>query len=151
MKQKRPPLWLNTDLNLYLRAQDDSSSKNADVRNGVHRDNREECPQDRRKSVRKFLSGFAVVHTLDPDGRRGRYRLAQLLDISATGIGLRLNAPDPGNFVEGREFEILFQFSDNEKPLHMDCTACRKAWDEAGVIIGAMFSNPLGSLAGVSC
>jgi hypothetical protein len=134
-----------------LSAQDDSSGKNADIRNGVHRGNREECPQERRKSVRQFLSGFAVVHTLDPDGRRGRYRLAQLLDISTTGIGLRLNAPDPDNIVERCEFEILFQFSDNEKPLHMACTACRKAWDEAGVIIGAMFSNPLRLLAGVSC
>ncbi len=151
--QKRPPLWLNTDLDPYLRAQDDSTSQNADVRNGQsgHRDNREECLQERRKSARKFLSGFAVVHTLDPDGRKGRYRLAQLLDISTTGIGLRLNATDPHNFVERREFEILFQFSDNGKPLHMACTACRKALDDAGVIIGAMFRNSLESLDEVSC
>jgi len=149
--QKRPLLWLNTDLDCYLREQEANCANavsvlSAEVPIPSFQD---DGPQDRRGAARKFLSGFAVVHTLDPDGRKGRYRVAQLRDISTTGIGLRLNAVDPESFKEGREFEILFQFADQGKPLHMACSACRKALDEAGMIIGAVFKNPLGSLVEV--
>lgn len=106
---------------------------------------------DRRKSPRRSLSGFAVIHTLDPDGRRGRYRVAQLRDISTHGIGLHLSATDPESFGMGREFEILFQFPEQGKPLHRACTACRHAADEAGLSIGAIFQSPFASLAGVDC
>ena len=146
--QKRPPLWLNTDLDRYLRDQDESGGEALAAPSAPLADG---SAQDRRRATRQLLSGFAVVHTLDPDGLKGRYRVAQLRDISTTGIGLHLNATEPENFKEGREFEVLFQFSDHGKPLHMACTACRKALDEAGVIIGAVFKNPLGSLAEVSC
>jgi len=103
--------------------------------------------RDRRKATRLLLSGFAVIHTLDPDGRKGRYRVARLHDISTTGIGLRLNATDPDNFRDGREFEILFQFTEHGKPRHMTCIACRHAMEETGLAIGAVFRNPLMSLA----
>ncbi len=150
MTRQKPPLWLNTDLEAYLREQDDPGQTARNVeRRTAHRDGRDDVSHDRRRSARQMLSGFAVVHMVDGDGRTGRYRLAQLRDISTTGIGLRLNAAEPDSFAEGREFEILFQFSDHGKPLHMACTACRKALDEAGVIIGALFKNPLGSLAEV--
>jgi len=147
--QKRPPLWLNTDLNSYLREQDGhgdmihASPVEAPAMHAVPADGTKE----RRRAERQLLSGFAVVHTLDPDGRKGRYRVAQLRDISASGIGLRLNSAEPESFREGREFEVLFQFSEREKPLHMACTACRQALDEAGVIIGAVFRNPVPDFA----
>ena len=151
--RKTTPLWLNTDLDAYLRQQDDPGYTTNDAPNmrAAHGDARDDISQERRKSVRQVLSGFGVVHMVDTEGRTGRYRLAQLRDISTTGIGLRLNSAEPDNFGEGREFEILFQFSDHGKPLHMACTACRKALDEAGVVIGALFKNPLNSLAEVGC
>lgn len=151
MQQKRPPLWLNTDLDNYLLEQDGCGAKAvpAPDKDVPPKSLLDDETQDRRSAARKFLSGFAVIHTVDPDGKKGRYRVAQLRDISTTGIGLRLNAADPESFKEGREFEILFQFADHGKPLHMACTACRKALDEAGLIIGAVFRNPLGSLAEV--
>lgn len=102
---------------------------------------------DRRKAVRQPLSGFAVIHSLDPGGRKGRYRVARLHDISTSGIGLCLNATDPDSFRDGREFEILFQFSEHGKPRHMTCTTSRHAVDETGLIVGAVFKHPLGSLA----
>ena len=153
MTRKTTPLWLNTDLDAYLRQQDDPGYMTNGVPNvrTARRETRNDIPQERRRSVRQMLSGFAVVHMVDADGRAGRYRLAQLRDISTTGIGLRLNSAEPDNFGEGREFEILFQCSDHGKPLHMACTACRKALDEAGVVIGALFKNPLNSLAEVGC
>jgi hypothetical protein len=149
--KKRPPLWLDTDLDSYLREQDAPGGNAVPAPGGPLQATPDDSIQDRRRATRQLLSGFAVVHTLDPDGRRGRYRVAQLRDISTTGFGLRLNSTEPESFAEGREFEVLFQFSDHGKPLHMACTACRKALDEAGVIIGAVFRNPLGSLAEVSC
>ena len=151
MTRKNPPLWLNTDLDAYLRQQDDPGYKTKEVQNGdaAHWNAHDDGPQERRRAARQLLSGFAVVHMLDPDGRKGRYRLAQLRDISTTGIGLSLSGSDPESFSDGREFEVLFQFADHKKPLHMACTACRKALDEAGMIIGAVFRNPLGSLAEV--
>lgn len=106
---------------------------------------------DRRKSPRRSLSGFAVIHTLDPDGRKGRYRVAQLRDISTHGIGLHLSATDPESFGEGREFEILFQFSEQGKPLHRACIACRHAVDDVGLSIGATFQAPFASLNGIAC
>jgi hypothetical protein len=151
MTQKRPLLWLNTDLDRYLRDQDGSGGEATAAPGAPLQTIADDSAQDRRRATRQLLSGFAVVHTLDPDGRKGRYRVAQLRDISTTGIGLRLNSTEPESFTEGREFEVLFQFSDQGKPLHMACTACRKALDEAGVIIGAVFRNPLGSLAEISC
>jgi len=151
MTQKRPFLWLNTDLDRYLREQDASGGEAMAAPSASPQPLAEDRAQERRRATRQLLSGFAVVHTLDPDGRKGRYRVAQLRDISTTGIGLRLNSTEPEGFKEGREFEVLFQFSDQGKPLHMACTACRKALDEAGVIIGAVFRNPLGSLAEISC
>jgi len=99
--------------------------------------------QDRRSSPRHDISVFAVVHTADCDGRTGRYRVAQLRDVSATGIGLRFSTAEPERFKEGREFEILFQFSDQAKPLRLDCVACRKVMDAAGLIIGAAFREPI--------
>lgn len=149
--KKRPPLWLDTDLDRYLREQDASGDNPVSAAGGLLQTIPDDSAQDRRKATRQLLSGFAVLHTLDPDGRKGRYRVAQLRDISTTGIGLRLNSTEPESFAEGREFEVLFQFSDHGKPLHMACTACRRALDEAGVIIGAVFRTPLGSLAEVSC
>jgi hypothetical protein len=151
MTQKRPLLWLNTDLDRYLREQGESGGEAMAAPSAPLQTIAGDSAQDRRRATRQLLSGFAVVHTLDPDGRKGRYRVAQLRDISTTGIGLRLNSTEPESFMEGREFEVLFQFSDQGKPLHMACTACRKALDEAGVIIGAVFRNPLGSLAEISC
>jgi len=147
--QKSPPLWLNTDLDSYLREQDESGGEAMAAPSAPLQTL--DSAQDRRRATRQLLSGFAVIHTLDPDGRKGRYRVAQLRDISTTGIGLRLNSTEPESFKAGREFEVLFQFSDQGKPLHMACTACRKVLDEAGVIIGAVFRNPLGSLAEISC
>lgn len=153
MKDKRPTLWLNTDLDSYLREHDGPGSEKYDssVGHSHSQDIPDDTGRDRRRAARQLLSGFAVIHALDPDGRKGRYRVAQLRDISTTGIGLRLNATDPEGFSEGREFEILFQFADHKKPLHMACTACRKALDEAGMIIGAVFRTPLGSLAEIVC
>jgi len=153
VKCKHPTVWLNTDLDSYLREQDGSGAKkyvssgNISSAQNISNDGRGE----RRKAARRLLSGFGVVHTVDPDGRKGRYRLAQLRDISTTGIGLRLNAAEPDSFGEGREFEILFQFLDHAKPLHMACTACRNTLDEAGVVIGALFKNPLRSLVDIGC
>lgn len=152
MTQKRPPLWLNTDIDDYLRKNEENgasavSDANADV---PIRSFGGDGSKDRRSATREFLSGFAVIHTLDPDGNKGRYRLVRLCDISTAGIGLRLNAADPESFHEGREFEILFQFAGHGKPLHMACTACRKALDETGMIIGAVFKTPLRSLAEVT-
>ena len=151
VKDKRPTLWLNTDLNTYLREQDGPGRERGASLAGASqlRDIPDDSNRDRRGAVRQLLSGFAVVHMLDPDGRKGRYRLAQLRDISTTGIGLSLSGSDPEGFADGREFEILFQFAEQKKPLHMACTACRKALDEAGMVIGAAFRNPLGSLAEV--
>lgn len=151
MTQKRPFLWLNTDLDRYLRGQDDSGGEVVAAPSAPPQTSADDSPQDRRRATRQLLSGFAVVHTLDPDGRKGRYRVAQLRDISTTGIGLHLNSTEPESFMAGREFEVLFQFSDQGNPLHMACIACRKALDETGVIIGAVFRNPLGSLAEISC
>lgn len=153
MKDKRPTLWLNTDLDSCLREQDGHGSEEVASLRGHSRSRNipDDTSRDRRMATRQLLSGFAVIHTLDPDGRKGRYRVAQLRDISTTGISLRLNATDPESFTAGREFEILFQFADHKKPLHMACTACRKALDEAGMIIGAVFRNPLGSLAEIVC
>ena len=132
MRGKRPTVWLNTDLDFYLREQDGLGAK-------------------------KFASSgnISTVQGIADDGggerRKGRYRLAQLRDISTTGIGLRLNAAEPDSFGEGREFEILFQFSEHARPLHMACTACRKTLDEAGMVIGALFKNPLRSLVEIGC
>lgn len=137
---------MNTDLDLYLREQDgqcdmtDASPEDSPV---MPSDN----VKDRRRAERQLLSGFAVVHTLDPDGRKGRYRVAQLRDISSTGIGLRLNSTEPESFREGREFEVLFQFSERGKPLQIACTACRQVLDEAGVVIGAVFKSPVPDFA----
>jgi len=149
VKDKRSTLWLNTDLDSYLRDHDGPGSEKLDSSGGHShsRDIPDDSSRDRRRAVRQLLSGFAVIHALDPDGRKGRYRVAQLRDISTTGIGLRLNATDPDSFGDGREFEILFQFSEHGKPLHMACTACRHALDETGLAIGAVFKNPLTSLA----
>jgi len=147
--QKRPPLWLNTDLDRYLREQGGpgdmapASPEEPPVMHAAPADG----TKDRRRAERQLLSGFAVVHTLDPDGRKGRYRVAQLRDISASGIGLRLNSTEPESFRTGREFEVLFQFSEHGKPLQMACTACRQVLDEAGVIIGAVFRNPVADFA----
>lgn len=141
MKDKRSTLWLNTDLDSCLREKDGPGSEEV-TSSGIPGD----TFRDRRRAARQLLSGFAVIHTLDPDGRKGRYRVARLHDISTTGIGLRLNAIDPDSFGDGREFEILFQFSEHGKPRHMACNACRHALDEAGLAIGAVFKNPLMSL-----
>ena len=146
-KEKRPTLWLNTDLDAYLREQDGPGRGGIASSGRARKDVLDD--RDRRGAVRRLLSGFAVVHMLDPDGRKGRYRLAQLRDISTTGIGLSLSGSDPESFADGHEVEILFQFPEQKKPLHMACTACRKALEEAGVFIGAVFRNPLGSLAEV--
>lgn len=146
--QKRPPLWLNTDLESYLREQDgrvDMSTPAAGPQ--AMQSASADGTADRRRAERKLLSGFAVVHTLDPDGRKGRYRVAQLRDISSSGIGLRLNSTEPESFRAGREFEVLFQFSERGKPLQMACTACRQVLDEAGLIIGAVFRAPVPDFA----
>jgi hypothetical protein len=153
VKDKSPTLWLNTDLDSYLREQDGPARERLASlgRSSQTRGTLDDSGRDRRGAVRQLLSGFAVVHMLDPDGRKGRYRLAQLRDISTTGIGLSLSGSDPESFADGHEFEILFQFAEQKKPLHMACTACRKALDEAGMIIGAVFRNPLGSLGEIGC
>jgi hypothetical protein len=144
VKDERPTIWLNTDLDSYLREQDGpGSEKFASRGKSPHIQNiPDDSNRDRRKAVRQVLSGFAVIHTLDPDGRKGRYRVARLHDISSTGIGLRLNATDPDSFSNGREFEILFQFSEHGKPQHMTCTACRHAMEETGLVVGAVFKSP---------
>lgn len=99
--------------------------------------------QERRTSRRHDVSVFAVVHTMDPDGRTGRYRVAQLRDVSATGIGLRFSSSEQERFREGRMFEVLFQFSDQAKPLRLDCVARRKVADDTGLLIGAAFAEPI--------
>lgn len=150
MTHKRPPLWLNTDLNRYLQEQDEPANTSAVAADGSHPHkavSEDMPPKDRRRANRQLLSGFAVVHTLDPDGRKGRYRVAQLRDISSTGIGLCLNAAEPESFGDGREFDVLFQFSDHGKPIHLACTACRRMLDEAGLIIGAVFRGPVPNFA----
>jgi hypothetical protein len=153
VRGKRPTVWLNTDLDSYLREQDGLGAKKYASSGNIStvQDIADDGGGERRKAARRLLSGFGVVHMLDPDGRKGRYRLAQLRDISTTGIGLRLNAAEPDSFGEGREFEILFQFSEHARPLHMACTACRKTLDEAGMVIGALFKNPLRSLVEIGC
>ena len=145
VKDKRPTVWLNTDLDAYLREQDGSGNeKFASSGERLHfHDHPDDSGRDRRKAVRQLFSGFAVIHTLDPDGRKGRYRVARLRDISSSGIGLRINATDPDSFGYGREFEVLFQFSEPGKPQHVACTACRHAIDEAGLVVGAVFKSPL--------
>jgi hypothetical protein len=153
VKDKRPTIWLNTDLDSYLSEQDGpGGEKFAPRGESPHIQNiPDDSNRDRRKAVRQVLSGFAVIHTLDPDGRKGRYRLARLRDISSSGIGLRLNSTDPDSFKYGREFEILFQFSEHGKSQYMACTACRHAMDETGLVVGAVFKNALVSLTDVSC
>lgn len=153
MKDTRRPSLLDTDREPYVHDQTGTAASPEGRRDTLTslRLLPEDGFGDRRKAVRQLLSGFAVIHSLDPDGRKGRYRVAQLRDISTTGIGLRLNAPDPGSFMEGREFEILFQFSEHAKPRHMTCTTCRCSMDEAGMVIGAIFRNPLRSLGEIEC
>lgn len=102
--------------------------------------------EERRAACRRKISVPAVVHTLAQDGRTGRYRVAQLQDISVTGIGLRFESTEREHFKEGREFEVLFQLGDHSSPLRMACKACRKVLDEAGVVIGAVFKESLPDL-----
>lgn len=141
----RPPQWLNTDPDRSL-----CEEPVVPASPGSPREEGWPCRpgKERRAALRRSLSVFAVIHTLEQDGRKGRYRVAQVRDISATGIGLLLNAGEPESFKAGREFEVLFQFSEHAKPLHLACTACRRVMDDVGVIIGAVFRGPVPDLAG---
>ena len=97
---------------------------------------------ERRSCCRRKVSVPAVVHTLEQEGRMGRYRVAEVRDISSSGIGLRFDNLDHDQMGIGREFEVLFQLSDCRDPQRMSCTACRRNLDHGGVFVGAAFSEP---------
>lgn len=97
---------------------------------------------ERRACCRRKVAVPAVVHTMDQDGRTGRYRVAELRDISTSGIGLRFDGPEREQIHIGRDFEVLFQVAERMAPMRMACTACRKVLDGAGVVVGAVFREP---------
>jgi len=145
----RPPQLLNADFDRFLREESDgAASPGTAAADSGPSDQAGRPGEERRAASRRNLSVFAVIHTLEQDGRKGRYRVAQVRDISATGIGLLLNAGEPESFKAGREFDVLFQFSEHAKPLHLACTACRRVMGDVGVIIGAVFRGPVPDLAG---
>ena len=152
MTDKRPPQCLNADRDRDLNEQFVDAASPIPIREGSGpsgpSDHAGIPGKERRAASRRSLSVFAVIHTLEQDGRKGRYRVAQVRDISATGIGLMLNAGEPESFKAGREFDVLFQFSEHAKPLHLACTACRRVMSDVGVVIGAVFRGPVPDLAG---
>lgn len=97
---------------------------------------------ERRACCRRKVAVPAVVHTTDQDGRKGRYRVAEMRDISSSGVGLRFDGPEREQIHIGRDFEVLFQFAERMAPVRMACTACRKVLDGAGVVVGAVFREP---------
>lgn len=169
MTHDRTPLWLNADLERELRRLASGSGTslstlvedvlrefmernaalqggNAQARSSPAAD--AECAYDgERRSCRRCKIGVpAVVHTTEQDGRTGRYRVAEVRDISATGIGLRFEGAEREHMRVGRAFEILIQLGGQANPVRMACTACRKVLDEAGVIIGAVINEPVKGL-----
>lgn len=149
MTDNRPPQWLKADPDRSMREEAaDAASPGSTGKDPGSSGQAVRPGEERRAASRRSLSVFAVIHTLEQDGRKGRYRVAQVRDISATGIGLLLNAGEPESFKEGREFDVLFQFSEHAKPLHLACTACRRVMGDVGVIIGAVFRGPVPDLAG---
>jgi hypothetical protein len=100
---------------------------------------------ERRNAVRHAVCTPAVVYTSGQDGRTERYRVAQMSDISTSGVGLRV-ASDREDLKEGKKFEILFQLAGYANPLRLTCTACRKAFDGTGLMIGAVFNEPVPGL-----
>jgi hypothetical protein len=101
---------------------------------------------ERRTCRRRKVTAPAVVHTSEQEGRTGRYRVAELRDISSSGIGLRFGASERNQIRVGSEFEVLFQLAERVNPVRMVCRACRKVIDEAGIIVGAVFSEPFTDL-----
>lgn len=165
MTYDRTPLWLNAELERELRrlASDSGTplstlvedalrefmSRNTALQGGNAKIGpsptaEAECGYDgeRRRCRRCKVGVPAVVHTTEQDGRTGRYRVAEVRDISASGIGLRFEGAERENMRVGRAFEILIQLGGQANPMRMACTACRKVLDEAGVIIGAVINEP---------
>ena len=97
---------------------------------------------ERRACCRRSVAVPAVVHTTDQDGRTGRYRVAEMRDISSSGIGLRFEGSEREPLHIGRDFEVLFQFAERMAPMRMACTACRKVGDGTGFVVGAVFHEP---------
>jgi hypothetical protein len=101
---------------------------------------------ERRACCRHEVSVPAVVHTEEQDGRTGRYRVAEVRNISASGIGLRFENLNHDQMSVGRKFEVLFQLSENRDPQRMTCTACRRDLDSDAVYVGAAFSEPFNGM-----
>lgn len=101
---------------------------------------------ERRACCRRKVAVPAVVHTSDQGGRTGRYRMAELQDISSSGVGLRFAGDGREVIGVGREIEVLFQLVERMAPVRLACTVCRKAIDGAGVVVGAMFMEPFTGL-----
>lgn len=160
MTHDRIPLWLNAELERELRRLAAGSGtplstlvedalrefmvRNAALQAGPSHADDAQCTYDGdRRGCRRCKVGVpAVVHTTEQDGRTGRYRVAEVRDISASGIGLRFEGTERESMRVGRAFEILVQLGGQANPVRMACTACRKVLDEAGVIIGAVINEP---------
>jgi len=146
---KPTPLWLSPELERKLRQQAEASGRTLQslieeaLRQVADQSHDVPAPTERRRSVRRRLSTPAVVHLLSHGGLTGCYRVAQLSDISAVGLGLIFEAGGQELLHEGQEFEILFQLSDHPRALRMACRVCRKVLATAGCFIGAVFSNPV--------
>lgn len=162
MTHDRTPLWLNTDLELQLRriASDCGISFPTLVEEALHdymlrrtpaQYSEDAAPVDRgaaerRRWPRVRLGVPAVVHTAEPNGRNGRYRTAEVRDISPAGIGLRFDSAERGYMRVGRVFEILVQLGEHSRPVCLVCTTCRKVLDGASLMVGAVFNEPVPDL-----
>ncbi|KAF5042586.1 hypothetical protein DSECCO2_511090 [anaerobic digester metagenome] len=169
MTHDRIPLWLNAELERELRRLAAGSGtslstlvedalrefmmrsaalQDGNVQGAASPEAEAVCAYDgERRGCRRSKVGVpAVVHTSEQDGRTGRYRVAEVRDISATGIGLRFEGSERESMRVGRAFEILIQLGGQANPMRMACTACRKVLDEAGVIVGAVFNEPVSGL-----
>lgn len=164
MTHDRTPLWLNAGLERELRRLASGSGtplstlvedalrefvvRNAALQGSQTPEADAGCVYGReRRGCRRCKVGVpAVVHTTEQDGRTGRYRMAEVRDISASGIGLRFEGSEREHMRVGRAFEILIQLGGQANPMRLVCTACRKVLDGAGVIIGAVINEPVTGL-----
>lgn len=161
MTHDRIPIWLSADLERDLRRwAEDTGAPLPDVvekalsdfiaRNsagstsllGAAGGKGGAVESERRACRRRKVALPAVVRASAQDGDTVPYRLAEIRDISSAGIGLRFESAEPECLHVGREFEVLFQLSARENSVRLACTACRKFRDGAGLVIGAMFSEP---------
>jgi hypothetical protein len=98
---------------------------------------------ERRTAPRVKIKQAAILYFETDGGKYGLYKSGDLKDIAAGGVLVECDT-SVGNgalFKAGAEFDLIFQLTENQPPLRVQCKVCRVMQNNAKTRLGVAFSN----------